>query len=92
MTPLRSGDVVLHRPSGEKWVLAYAEGEEVSACGWPFSIARAADCDLVKAATDEQHIAMLASWGDEEHRNDRGALDWRHVVCKRQLAELRGRR
>lgn len=57
----RAGDVVRHRPSGETWVLAYAAAErnEVSACGWPESIAKADDCVLVEAATDEKHEEML---------------------------------
>lgn len=89
---LRAADVVRHRPSGEKWVLAYADMErgEVSACGWPRSIAKASDCDLVEAATDEQYEQMLRQWAEEVPKSLTGNdHDHRVGVCRRQLATLR---
>lgn len=57
---LRAGDTVFHRPSGEKWLLAYDEmNGEISACGWPESYARASDCELIQAATDEERLDLL---------------------------------
>lgn len=85
---MRSGDVVKHRLSGETWVLAYADGDEVSACGWPESWAKASDCDLVKAASDEEYKKMLHDWADRVRRRDNGDEDHRHTVCKRLLAEV----
>jgi hypothetical protein len=84
----RAGDVVRHRPSGEEWTLAYGHGDFVSACGWPEGEAYARDCDLVKAASDEEHEAMLRVWADAPQRRDDGSLDRRSRVCLRQLAEL----
>lgn len=83
----RAGDVVQHEPSGEEWVLAYSEctpdGEKVSACGWPESIAKASDCLMVKRATDEEHVEMLRQWArGDRHRDRRSSL----AVAKRQLA------
>jgi hypothetical protein len=85
----RAGDVVKHMPSGETWTLAYGEGRDVSAMGWPESIARAADCELVEAASDEEHVKALcevASIGPDE----RGRTDHRASVARRQLAAMSG--
>lgn len=52
--PFRSGDIVLHRPTGEEWVVAYHEPEsdDLAWCGWPEGFGKGADCMMVKAATD----------------------------------------
>ena len=63
--------------------------EEVSACGWPESIAKADDCDLVEAATDEAHEATLTEWA-KRHRVGGGSDDRRIYTCFRQLARRRG--
>lgn len=56
----RAGDHVFHRPSGEKWLLACDEMDgEIICCGWPETFARASDCDLLKAATDEERLKIL---------------------------------
>ena len=80
---MKAGDVVKHRPTGETWLLAYAEGGRVSACGWPESIAEEADCELVKACSIEEHEAMLREWADKGCGRDH-----RVGVCRRQLSEL----
>lgn len=56
----RAGDHVLHKPSGETWVLACDEERgEVICCGWPESFAKAADCELVDAVSDEYRRELL---------------------------------
>jgi hypothetical protein len=55
----RAGDIVHHEPSGEDWVVAYLDGENIAWCGWPAGEARAADCWLKKSCTDEEHINRL---------------------------------
>jgi hypothetical protein len=89
---LRAGDVVRHEPSREKWVLAYGdmEADEVAACGWPPSVAKASDCVLVDAATDEQHEAMLRQWAEEVPKSHNG-YDHRVSACRRQLQAMRAR-
>jgi len=62
MSAFRCGDVVRHCPSGEEWLVAYADGDDVSPTGWPDCIAKASDCDLVRAATDEEHRAHVVEW------------------------------
>jgi hypothetical protein len=58
----RAGDHVHHSPSTENWVLACDEVRgEVVCAGWPETTAKATDCTLLKAATDEQRAEMLLS-------------------------------
>lgn len=60
----RCGDHVRHKPSGEIWVLAYADYErgEISAAGWPDSIEALANIELARAATDEEHAEAVRGW------------------------------
>lgn len=46
---VKPGDTVLHRPSGERWVVAAVsdDGTELVCCGWPETIAKQADCEVV---------------------------------------------
>lgn len=82
--PFRAGDVVRHRPTGEEWQLAHCEDGRVAWCGWPEGQADAADCELVRAATDEQHRAMLEAWAAK----GTFGRDGRTLVARRQLYEL----
>lgn len=50
-TDIKPNDVVLHKPSGEKWVVAGVNAEEgkLIPYGYPFpSIANMADCELLE--------------------------------------------
>lgn len=55
----RTGDRVLHRPSGETWTVAKCLDTVVVACGWPLSAGRISDCELIEAATDEESERLL---------------------------------
>lgn len=57
----RAGDLVRHKPSGETWTVAYADPVrgDLAWCGWPDGAARISDCELIQAATDEQHRDVL---------------------------------
>lgn len=56
---MKTGDHVFHKPSGETWVVAYVDGDELAPCGWPLSFARTSDCTLVRCVTDEESLALL---------------------------------
>jgi hypothetical protein len=58
-----TGDTVLHKPSGETWVVAAIEddGEHFYACGWPETRALLSDCELVSQTTGELRRALLES-------------------------------
>jgi hypothetical protein len=55
----RCGDVVKHGPTGEEWLVAYCDGDDLAWCGWPDGLARTADCTLVRASTDDEHFKWL---------------------------------
>ena len=74
---MRAGDHIKHRPSGETWVVAYAEGDDVCAFGWPHSIARRSDCEMVKSVSEAEHRAMLIELS--------GLSDSRGVRARRAL-------
>ena len=80
--PPRCGDHVLHRPTGEEWVVAYADAErdELAWCGWPEGHAKLSDCTLVMRCTDEVHREWVQRFVDSRHDSHR----------KRRVMELYG--
>lgn len=60
----RCGDHVLHKPSGETWVVAYADGlrDEIAWAGWPDGRANLSDCEVVYRCTDEEHRQAVEAW------------------------------
>lgn len=87
--PFRIGDTVKHRPSGETWLVAAVDGDSLYPAGWPESCARTADCELVEAASDEDHVrAVLLVRGSTGRR---AALAEAHgcSVCTRALTAYR---
>lgn len=83
----RAGDHVRHRPSGEEWVVAVdSENGRVSWSGWPEGMAAEDDCELQRAATDEERLRMLRSVA-RMGRRDNGGTDHRELAARRQLHE-----
>ena len=75
-----AGDVVLHRPSGERWLLAAdQEGGEVVCAGWPETVAKAGDCELVTAATGVRRLDMIARVAKGCAGEIRGSWARRHL-------------
>lgn len=62
--PPRCGDVVYHRPSGERWLVAWADPatDDLAWTGWPDGLARLSDCEIVRRCTDEQHASAVDRW------------------------------
>jgi hypothetical protein len=60
---VRAGDHVLHGPTGETWLVAWADPatDDLAWLGWPDGIARLSDCTRTKAASDEEHQQTLRS-------------------------------
>lgn len=52
-------DTVIHRPSGEEWVVARVTEKHVYPAGWPPCRADLSDCILTSKATPEQRDKML---------------------------------
>lgn len=74
-----TGDHVLHRPTGEKWVVAFVEGDVLFWCGWPEGCAALTDCELVRKASPEQRRALLIDM--------QGTQGLRGAYARRALAD-----
>ena len=59
---IRCGDVVFHRPTRERWLVAWAHGHELAPAGWPSCVARIKDCQVVRHCTDEEHEKEVRAW------------------------------
>lgn len=79
-----TGDVVLHKPSGETWVVAYVRGDNLCCVGWPESFAQVSDCDLTRAATPEERQTLLESMAGMQ--GDRTGYDSRKSYARHRLA------
>lgn len=73
----RCGDHVHHRPSDEKWVVAYAdEGTgEMAWAGWPDGVAKLSDCELVYRCSDEEHAEAVKEWLKSSPSHRRGKVE-----------------
>lgn len=56
---MRTGDEVLHLPTGEAWVVRFDDGKHLSWFGWPPGRALTEDCVLLVPATDAEHRDLL---------------------------------
>lgn len=61
MTKIRTGDSVFHRPTGERWLVAYVDEDRdrIAWCGWPEGEALLSDCELEKSCSDKEHLKLL---------------------------------
>jgi hypothetical protein len=50
---------VLHKPTGETWVVAFVERGLLACCGWPFTMVPLEQCEMVKAASKDERDALL---------------------------------
>ena len=59
--PFRTSDAILHKPSGETWVCAWADPAAgyLSWLGWPPGEAKISNFELAKAVDDEGHRKWL---------------------------------
>lgn len=90
---MREADVVLHYPTGEKWVLGGVdyERDEVYPLGWPETIAKASHCLLVERATDAESDKLInelanKSGYDVRVSHCRELLRKRHVLSEAACA------
>ena len=58
----RCGDVVRHRPSGEEWIVAFCERGMLAPSGWPCCVVPASDCEMITAASEEEHVKHVREW------------------------------
>ena len=76
---IRTGDAVVHGPTGETWVVAYADHErgELAWLGWPPGYAELSDCELEESCSDEEHKAVLVRLSEMRGDERRGGHDRR---------------
>lgn len=76
----RAGDFVRYKTAKEDWILACDENNgQVICMGWPETTVDASDCELIKAATDEERKHSLIKVSQGCRGQYRGSL------AKRQL-------
>lgn len=56
---IRTGDTVLHKPTGETWSVAFVRDDKLFWRGWPEGCAELSDCELVKSCSDEEHWQIV---------------------------------
>lgn len=100
--PFQAGDVVLHRPTGEMWLLIVDEHNgRVVPGGWPDTRADASDCELVEASrnrcetlkmtADSPHSAAgLAARQLDALKSGRGDMTLASQLIEIVEAEARG--
>ena len=54
-----TGDEVLHRPTGETWLVAFVKGDRLAWCGWPAGTVPLGECRLVRKATRDERANLL---------------------------------
>lgn len=75
-TKIQIGDIIKHNPSGEEWVVAFADYErnQLSPLGWPESCASLSDCELVEKVNEEKFLYWLEKIKDVDDFRSRHAL------------------
>lgn len=74
MTPLRCGDYVRHRPTGQELLIAWAEDGYASWFGWPPGQMRVDECDVLERCTDEEHAARVQQIVDSGTNDNENSL------------------
>ena len=82
---MNTAGTVLHRPTGETWTVAYVHGDELCPCGWPETIAKISDCDLLREATQEERDDLLHELAQMTGSDSRG----RHARFELALRQRR---
>lgn len=77
---MRAGDTVLHRPSGEKWSVAYVEDDRLAWRGWPLGTALVSDCELIRSCSDEEHAKVLTEMAEMRDSSDPRRSRARHAL------------
>lgn len=79
---IRPNDIVLHKPSGETWVVCGVDHQkgELIPCGYPFpTLAKVTDCELIEerytvTAQPEEYIKALQEHGLDRFIDVRSAM------------------
>lgn len=86
---MRTGDIIKHLPSGETWVVAWADENHLVACGWPESSAKTNQCRLIKSCSDSEHwklVEEVAGSDSGSNYSFRASACW-HLLDRKRAAE-----
>ena len=84
-----TADTVLHKPSGESWIVAFVQDGRLCACGWPLEFVPVEDCDLIEKATPESRAKLLRQMADISESDPRRTYA-RAAISGELLARLNG--
>lgn len=81
-----TADHVLHRPTGETWIVARVDGDRLAWVGWPPGWAALSDCELVRRASKAERMDQLESLAVSGHH----CADWAatRLAITRAAAEI----
>jgi hypothetical protein len=75
------GDTVLHKPSGEQWLVAYVRDGRLAACGWPDEIVPASDCALISRMPLGKKLSLLRLMATSTGHRAEYARSLLHAAC-----------
>ena len=86
---IRTGDFVLYHPTGETFLVAYADYQQgiIAWCGWPPGHARISDCELTKSCSDEESRNLLVDLS-KMHGSQKDGWDYRKSYAIRALKAM----
>lgn len=80
-----TGDCVLHRPTGERWVVAYVRGDRLAWLGWPQGEAAVSDCELISRCSPEKRQKWLLDMAGMQSDDDARCRYAKHRLATEQL-------
>lgn len=86
ITHIETGDTVYHKPSRETWLVAVVWQNELMPMGWPESIAKVTDCQLVDKGDPDNRLGTLRRL--LLMRRDDGSRDQRAIYAEMILEHL----
>lgn len=73
MQNIKTGDIVIHIPTGEHWTVACINGDSLSWYGWQEGTAKLSDCKLIKSCSEEvelETLKRLKKLSGKDHRKE----------------------
>ena len=82
---MKTGDTVLHKPTGEHWTIAWAERGRVCPVGWPETLAEDSDCELLQEGTEAERMKLLHDMANIPAPSRGRGYDSRRTYARRVL-------
>lgn len=90
MAGIDTGDTVLHRPTGEEWLVAFVDNDRLAWCGWPEGFALLADCELLTKAAPGEREALLKQMAVMRSSDSRSRYAKRALEAQQGEGDNRG--